>query len=209
MKKLLLFLLTCVLLGCSSNIHRQQKIPVLTSSNSNVFQKSYHFYIPSSIGRFESNGDSYVLDYQGTKFQMTFNLSTVLFDYKEPFLKKPQFKGEYIDVHQDKQMYLVSYEKLENQKYYLIYESPAFIGTSICEKVEMAAIVRTMVQISQSLQVDKKTLQEQFVKIDRKKYIADAIPFFEKKVAKEGRIEDLFSNNLEESEKKMVEHKGD
>ena len=202
--------MACMMAACSSDIHLSRDIPSLASSGSNVFRSSYHFYIPSSIGRFESTDYSYVLDHQGTEFQMTLNLSSILFEHPKSWIKKPNFEGNYMDVYHRLQSYRVFYEELSNKKYYLVYESPAFIGTSVCEKVELKAIIKAMVQISQSLQKDENALRKKLIKSNRKKYIADIIPLFEKKLPKEGRIEDLFRNDsIEEKEKNIDQQEGD
>ena len=76
--------------------------------------------------------------------------------------------------------------------------------------MELKAIIKAMVQISQSLQKDENALRKKLIKSNRKKYIADIIPLFEKKLPKEGRIEDLFRNDsIEEKEKNIDQQEGD
>lgn len=178
MKRLVVVFISLYLLaGCSVQEEQSLEIQLLevveevvanaSSYIPNMNKKYYSYYLPSDVGRVQAKSLGDVFRKNGYEFTMTLNSSYLVQNYynddivfQTPF--DYQISGEYEAYNGFMYPYQISYQKLDNDQYFLVLDATNVEFMSIVPLVLIDNHVRAMMKIASSIQYDLVLLLNDF-----------------------------------------------
>lgn len=208
MKKFLLLLIACILVGCSngsSDFNSELDKQINEALNCKLHTHKYKdgfisYYIEPSIGRIETTDTSHVFNYDGTNFIMNINVANIINEklYDNIALNNSNSeiirKGIFKDINGNEHNYQFSIDS--NNKYYLIiFSSDELQFYSYADEKSAPKISGEMIRIARTVTVDRHAVINAFNIKELITYQPSYMELFEEKIPENGSIEELIKDD--------------
>ena len=208
MKKFLLLLIACILVGCSngsSDFNSEFDKQINEALNYKLHTHKYKdgfisYYIEPSIGRIETTDTSHVFNYDGTNFIMNINVASIvnekLYDNKTTSNANSEYlkKGIYKDINGNEHNYEINIDA--NNKYYLIvFSSDELQFYCYADEKSAPKISGEMLKIARTVTVDRQAVINAFNIKELITYQPSYKELFEEKIPENGSIEELIKDD--------------
>lgn len=218
MKRRCILLLTTLLIslsGCTveRKINLQDLLAQRISSalSAQVYEpdhnkKFYSYYISPQIGRMEGDSTGNILNYEGTRFLMNLNISSIINSryYKgieddsevlNKSCRKAHVSGKYQDPDGDVHEFSAGIYDLGNQNYLTAIRTDTVDFCSVSDALKAADTAGEMIRIARTVRVYGDAVLSAYSRKETVTFTGEKIQLFDAVAPESGRVEELFDDN--------------
>ena len=213
MKKLAVLLLVWLLAGCSASYtdlnqilqmkldqQANQSIACIADNHKTLFS----YYADPSVGKRSSTQTSNVFLIEGVEVVMNLDISTVLNAkyYPDQMTIKDKNHDEYIylngkykDCHGNEKEYVLSVYLLENQDYYVDFQTHDVNFYASMKATELDDVVSHMMKIAKTVEVNESEVISAYSIKPADEVEREKIDLFKEQISENGRLDELIGVN--------------
>lgn len=169
-------------------------------------KKFYSYYISPGIGRMEGDSTGNIFNYEGTRFLMNLNISSIINSryYKgmeddseilNQNCRKAHVSGNYQDPDGDVHDFSAAIYDLGNQNYLTAIRTDTVDFCSVSDALKAADLAGQMIQIARTVKVSSDAVLSAYSRKETVTFTGEKIQLFDAVAPESGRVEELFDDN--------------
>lgn len=192
------------------NLQNMLEKKITEAEKATVFEpdhqkKFYSYYISPQIGRMEGDSTGNIFNYQGTRFLMNLNVSSIInrkyyqgiendSDILNQGKEKAYLTGNYRDLNGDVHSFSTVIYDIGNQNYLTAMRTDTVDFCSVSDALKAVDTAGEMLRIARSVEVNTDQITAAYSRKETVVFTGEKIQLFDSVAPESGRVEELFED---------------